>query len=154
LQKGKIMAVVTMNSFNKAALQNMTGTGGVLATCSVALFTSSVAPGPDTVLADLQEATFGGYARSSAISWTAPYSQPDGSWAVSGDTKKFQMTTIGTSETISMYGVLSGTGTATALQTCEVIDNPVFVSQVGDAVIVVAQHAVADAGGASASIIS
>lgn len=81
--------LVLVKASEKAVLTALTAVGGLLTGAKLGLFQNDVNPGRATLLADLDPATFDGYALSAAITWSAPVLGEDGFWRVVGDAKTF-----------------------------------------------------------------
>lgn len=64
---------------------------GVLNAAKLGLFTNTPPLSQTTVIGDLTEPTFAGYAQQ-AVTWSAPFEQPDFSWATQGGLYTFQAT--------------------------------------------------------------
>lgn len=105
----------------------------------VLLFKNNVSPGPNTVLGDLTECDFTGYAVSAAVTWGTPGWQPDGTAIVVGDLKTF---TVGATPTIlnTVYGwALVDTG-KTVCYLARKFDTAVNLTQAGNFVDVVPSY--------------
>lgn len=108
-------------------LQAITGVGGQYAGGKVMLFTNNIVPTKATVLADLTEATFGGYARTTLAGWTAPYVNMAGNYSIDNlDIQEFDGDGSGPDEAIMGYGVLNAGGTV--LLQAEKFATPIQVS--------------------------
>lgn len=71
-----------------------TGTDPLLKTAKVAIYVNNLNPTPETVAADLTEASWTGYNRSSTVTWGLPVvSNSTGLPAIAGDAKTFSVTT-------------------------------------------------------------
>lgn len=90
----------------------ITGGGGVLNGALVGLFKSNTVLTPDTVLADLTEADFTGYAQSAAVTWGSPGYDVNKVPEVLGDMKVFNSgTPITITNVVYGYFVVDGAGT-------------------------------------------
>ena len=112
-------------------------TTGVLGKGVVMLFTNTITLTPDTAYADLTEATFNGYARSSVIVWLDPYVDQDGVVIVVGDRKAFVAgaAPVG-GQTVQGYAVIEP-ATSPAVPTllfAENFDTPFQIVNPGDVI--------------------
>lgn len=81
---------------------------GPLVGAKLALFTANIAADPDLTLADMGEATFAGYARSSVIVWGVPFkSSSTGEPVMAGDAKTFTSTDEVLTQSVTAYGIVS-----------------------------------------------
>lgn len=64
---------------------------GVLVGAKVGLFTGSPTIGQDTVLADLTEPTYPGYAKQAITAWQGPFRTEENDYELVGGMKLFQM---------------------------------------------------------------
>lgn len=123
------MAGVTNTPALKAMLTENVGVGGRLNAVKVMLFQNDITPSKQTLLADLVEATFDGYARSAAVTWGTVGQTSTGAAEVYGDTKLF--TSSGDTTPNTIYGfALVNTG-GTAVEYAERFASPIPVSQTG-----------------------
>ncbi len=67
-----------------------------------------VTPGPNTVIGDLGEATFIGYAESATVVWGAPVNEADGTVTSISPSHLFRCTTGGTVQTVQNVFVTDG----------------------------------------------
>lgn len=92
--------------------------GGSYVNAIVMLYTNVVTlPARGATVASLGEATFTGYARSSAITWGASLVNVNGVPFVTGDKKQFICTGTAVSNDVNGAAILDATGT-TVLQVC------------------------------------
>lgn len=101
----------------------------------VVLLTGALAPPTKglnlaTLLGSNPEATYDGYARSSAIVWGNPFMLPGGNGVVSGDKKQFVCTGNTTNNSITGIAIVKADGLTLAM--VDVLDNPVTMSQNGN----------------------
>lgn len=89
----------------------------------VHLFQNNIVPTPATILTDLVEATFDGYAASAAVTWGSVVVDPAGNAVVYGDAKTFTMTGSTTPNTVYGYYVTNSAGST--LEYLELFDSPV-----------------------------
>lgn len=92
-----------------------------------------IAPAFNTVLADLDEATFIGYSRSGTIVWTALTNELDGSKTAFAPSQLYRCTTAGSPQTINNGFVTDGVaaGGAGILGSFRISPPPV-IANVGD----------------------
>lgn len=120
--------LVTTQALDLALLAALTETDGALFGAKIGLFKANVTLQPSTVLADLSEADFTGYARSAAITWGTPGVSSDKTPMVAGDAKVF---TAGNPITVpnQIYGYFVCDAAGTGLLYAEKFANPLNVSQ-------------------------
>ncbi len=127
-----------MLSFVFAALKNiltaMIGIGGEFETVTVHLYKNDYTPSIGTVIGDLIEADFDGYAASSAVTWGAVVQSSDGTPLVIGDTKTAVATGSTTPNTVYGYYYTDSGGN---LKGAAKFDEPVQIVDVDDFVSVV-----------------
>jgi hypothetical protein len=92
--------MIQTNHFLLSQLTADSASGGPLHAATVGLYVNNINILPTTELTDLTEASFPGYARSSAITWGSPY-----------------MAAGGTVQMVDGVVAFSGTGTFTTSQT-------------------------------------
>jgi len=81
---------------------------GPLVGAKVALIVNNPAVTPNTVWADLVEATFDGYARSAAVTWADPFTSSSTQVPVmAGDAKTFLCTGDTVVETVFFYAIVT-----------------------------------------------
>lgn len=113
-----------------AAIASNAGMNGAI--CG--LFTGSPVITRDTVLADLAEADFQGYARSSAVVWGSVLRLPDGGACFVGDRKQFVANnTLDNAQVIS-GAFLVNNGNGSLLLAAGAFDNPIPIALPGDSV--------------------
>lgn len=125
---------VAMLATTEAMLEAATGAGGVLNGAEVVLWKNDIVPAVDTVLADLELATFDGYAASSAVTWSAALHESDAEFIVSGGDKVFICTGDTTPNLIYGWALTDGAGTN--LLFAKRFDQPISVSEAGNFVSV------------------
>lgn len=102
----------------------------------VRLFKNDITPDRTTVLADLTEADFAGYAASSAVVWGAVFSDENDAANVVGGSKQFQASgPVSPAQQIYGYYVTNAAGDT--LYWAERFDQPKEVNGAEDAIIVV-----------------
>lgn len=131
--------IVATNAFLQAcinALKANPAAVGPLDGTKIGLFTA-VAGGltPDTVIADLTLATYTGYA-AQAMTWSAVFADPDGSFATDSGLHVFQPTDAVTPNVVSGYHVTNTAGTV--LLFAEMFAAPISLPNAFSAVRIVA----------------
>ena len=125
----------------KSQLDALIAEDGHLDAATVHLFTNNIVPDVDTVVGDLTQASFTGYAASSAIEWGAVYNV-DGGKAVQGDRKQFTAS-ADVDPQVAVYGYYLMSGDVTPVYLgAERFDTPVYIRNSGDAVGVVPSFSV------------
>jgi hypothetical protein len=128
--------VVANNATLLAILAELTATGNLYDGAKLMLIKSDFVIQPETVLADLDEADFHGYARSAAITWSAPFVSPTNTPVVAGDLKSFVATaTFANPNSIFGWAMVDGGGTT--LLVARHFETPVIITAAGQAVQVV-----------------
>lgn len=127
---------VVPNALRRAILAELVDVGNFLDGCCVRMFSNDVSPGPETVIGDLTECTFTGYAASSAIVWGAPYTDTLGVAHVTGGSKQFTQT-ADTVNNIAYGYYVTTTGGSPALKYAVRFDEPVAFNGPGVAKVVV-----------------
>jgi hypothetical protein len=102
-----IAELLELLNFDKNA--GATGTDPKLKSAKVMLYTNNFSPSASTVIADLTEATFTGYARSAVVTWAnAVLSNETSLPALLGDAKTFTVTAQTTPpETVFGYALVA-----------------------------------------------
>lgn len=101
------------------------------------LFTNTPSITPTTVLADLTEATFDGYARVTLTTWGAAFLDPNGNYADSvAPTGTFTLTGTTVLETITGVFVLDKDN---VYMGAELLPTPIPLTSTGQQIVVVAQ---------------
>lgn len=127
----------TSNAF-KLALNAMIATGGPLAVGgtpppAIHCYSNNYTPNATTVLSDLTESAFSGYASTATGGWTAPQLQQDGSWISSTNLiGLFTLSALTVTETI--YGVYL-TDTTGALFAAYKLSNALVLNNIGDGLL-------------------
>lgn len=123
-------------------VDNTTDGDGPLFGATVMLFSNDAVIGPATVKADLTEADFTGYARSTAITWGETFVDSSDDAVSVGDTKQFHCDDGVTPNTIYGYAVIDAGDTN--LLYAEKFANSVGVNGADDAVIVTPRFVLGD----------
>ncbi len=126
--------LVTTKLASHAQLDALKAVSGPLDGLIVKLFTNSLTIDHDSVAGDFTEATFDGYAASTAIAWGATHFNANNKAQLVGDTKQFTAGASVASETVQGYFVVDGSGD---LVFAERFDSPVTISEEHDAISVV-----------------
>lgn len=98
------------------------------------LSTTNFTPNQNTVLADFTEATFTGYAASSAVTWGAAHLEPNGNAVSVGSAKTFTQTGTTITEIVYSWYLVTALG---AYLLGGAFDTPLNFNQVGAGVTVV-----------------
>lgn len=130
------MPVVVPFSRASAIVTLFTGTGGELNGGIVHLFVNDFQPTIDSVLGDFDEATFTGYAASTAIVWSETFRNSLGQAQTVGDTKTFILD-AGEGQTVFGYYVTVGG----ALRYSERLPQPIPLAVPGNAAVIVPVYA-------------
>jgi len=107
-----------------------------MAGVKMGLFTNNISPGPDTVLADLTEPTYASYAQAAATLPAGAFSDEDGKVFIDYGDLTWSLTTGDTPVTIIGAFIVDGTG---QLLMAGKLDNPVTLTNPGDATLIGAQ---------------
>lgn len=118
----------------KAVMNRAVAVGGPWAALTLHLYVNNVAPNEDTVVADLTQATFAGYAAVAALAFGTCYIDADGNFKLSAPSEQFTATGIGVLETVYGYYLTDAAGTV--LHGANLLDTPVPITQIGDGLIV------------------
>lgn len=114
-------------------------TGQALDGLKIGLYTNQISPTPDTVITDLTEAAFTGYARSSTIVWGTPY-RPLSAALYGADAPRYTSINTDPSTNVNVYGAfLVKPGTPDVLEAVIPFDTPVVIAGAGAGVSVVLQ---------------
>lgn len=135
--------LVVMKSACLTMLTQLVDTGMPLDGLLVKLFQNNVEPSPNDVAAEYDAADFAGYAASTAIVWGTPFLDSDGKATVVGDSKQFTSTGPTPSNTIYGYYV---TTAANVLVYAERFATPVLIDADDQAIVVVPEFQLSDAG--------
>lgn len=122
------MDAVLVQASRLAALDRLAAVGGPLAATELRLGVNNISVGPGTVLADLQEATFAGYAPVAAIAFGSAYIDPNGVVRIDAPSETFEMTATTTLEVVYYWYLVNTAGTA--LVAIALLDNPVPLTEV------------------------
>ena len=121
------MSLVIPSTIRKAMLTALTAMGGELNGVKMGLYVSNTTPGPATILTDLTEATWTGYAQSGAITWGGVAINGAGDAEIVGPREQFLSTGV-TSPAQINYGYFIVDGAGTTLIFAERFDTPVTIS--------------------------
>ena len=125
----------------KDQLDALIAEDGMLDAETVHMFDNNYTPDIGTIVGDLMEATFPGYATSTAVEWGAVYNI-EGGKAVQGDRKQFTASgAVDPQQTVYGYYLMSGDVSPKYLG-AERFDTPVALALAGDAVGVVPSFSV------------
>lgn len=103
-----------------------TGTDPLLKTAKVGIYVNNIAPTPNTVMADLTEASWTGYARSGTVTWGTPIlSNETNLPAVVGDVKSFTVTANPDPQTMQGYFLAATISSVDHLLAIAPIANPI-----------------------------
>lgn len=117
-----------------AGMNRLTAAGGPLAAAVLQLFSNDLDPNVNTLLADLVEATFDGYAEEAAYTLGGAYIDTDGQIHLTGPSKLWTATGTTVTETIFGWMLLNTAGTA--LYLAGRFPNPIPITAIGDGVFV------------------
>lgn len=126
------MPVIVPYVRSDAILDTLKGVGGELEGAIVHLFDNDIVPNIDSVIADFTEATFAGYAASTAIVWSTSFRNSLNQAQTVGDTKTFQLSALPGATVYGYYLTVGG-----ALRASERFAAPVPLALVGNAVVLV-----------------
>lgn len=110
LKRGNmILTIEEMKELLKfGSIAGVTATDPLLKSAKVMIYVNNVSPTPNTVAADLTEATWSGYARSGAITWALPtISNETQDPAIVADAKTFTVTTNTDPQTMFGYALVT-----------------------------------------------
>jgi len=118
-----------------AILTELIDTGNLLDATTLILFQNDIVPTPATVMSDLTEATFTGYAAAAAIVWGTPYLDVTGIALVTAASHEF----VSTGSTIGniIYGWALTNAAKTDLKKAARFTTPIGISATGEGVTVV-----------------
>lgn len=122
-----ILTIEGLKDFLKfGSVTGATGTDPLLKTAKVMLFVNNISPTPDTVAADLTEASWTGYARSSTITWGLPIVSNDTQLpCILGNEKTFDVTTNTAPETAYGYAIVTTVSAVDHLLAVSPFDTPI-----------------------------
>jgi hypothetical protein len=106
----------------------------LLDTGSLRLFQNDIAISDETVVGDLDIATFGGYANAAIALWNAPYTEPGGLAAVNTPNTFFAASGVAPANLIYGWFYLAAGG---ALYAAGNFDAPISMGVVGNAISLV-----------------
>ena len=125
--------IVLPTSQSIAIIDALKAVGNLLDDCVVHLFVNNIAVTASTELADFTEATWNGYAASSAVVWGETYTDSNGDAITIGDTKQFHAADPVVAETNYGYYITDTAGTE--LKFAENFATPIPIVDEDDAVI-------------------
>lgn len=129
----------------KAIIDELKATGNFLDALTLHLYKSPGAPTRQTVLGDLTEADFTGYAAVALGAWGADWTDPAGNWHVTAPSIQFTATGSAVSNDIYGYYVTATVGGNPVLRYVEAFDQgPFGIARAGDALIVVPDFSLYD----------
>lgn len=130
--------IIVPNTVAASILTALVGVAGILNGALLKLFKNDVIPNVGTILADLVEADFTGYAASAAITWSVPVLGDDGLYRVIGDNKSF---IAGSPLTVpnTIYGYYVTNGAGTVLLFAERYANSKIINTAHQAIVEVAE---------------
>lgn len=128
------MPVVPLNN-RLSALGELIAATNLLDGVKVILFKNAAALSIYSTLADLIEADFTGYARSSAIVWGTAYVNPNQQAQVTGGSKQFNCSGATVTNTIYGWAIIIDS-TVDILVAAELLPQPVTMTGVGNAVVI------------------
>lgn len=109
------------------------GYSGGLYNGTLILFTNQIAPTPYTIVANLTEATYSGYARQTAITWGSPILQPDGTYTQLSQLTTWLAAAMSNFVANNIWGwALIDTSASPNLLMIEVFAQPVPIASPGD----------------------
>jgi len=114
-----VPTAAALESFIADLTADTTWLGGA----SVGLYQTQITPTDQTVLADLTEANYDGYARKVSHTWSPTFVDPNGLYSKQAQTLVFQPTGDDTMNTI--YGLFVTGDDSTALLAVEPFDSPI-----------------------------
>lgn len=120
---------------------------GLLNGALVKLFKNDMTPSGLTLLADLDEADFTGYAASGAVTWDAGFTNEAGDGEIIGDTKQFLASGAAVANTVYGYYVTSGDGLT--LLFSERFAVPKLIDAAGKSITVIPRFQMPGAGAAT-----
>jgi hypothetical protein len=118
-----------------AILNALTAMSAILNGAKVHLYANNAALGENTVLGDLTEATFTGYAASIALVWNPAYTQQDGTPTVDAPSVTFASTSPFTTGN-TIYGFYVTNGAGSTLLYAQAFAAPQLISAAFQAVVV------------------
>lgn len=129
------MAVgILQQSAKVAALNAANVSGMVFFDTTLHLFVNNIQVAADTVLGDLVEATFGGYAEEAGIAFGPAYLSPDGDARLTAPGTQFSYDGTGPQETV--YGWYLTDSTGATIRSAANITPPVPLANEDDGLIV------------------
>lgn len=132
------MPLVYVSASEKAVLEALVDTGGLLDGVKMGLIANDIIPTRETLWEDIEQPTFAGYALSSAITWSAPVLGADGFWRVIGSTKTF-LSTDPFTDPATIYGFFIVSGAGSILIAAERYESPRYISEADQAIVEVPQ---------------
>lgn len=119
----------------RAQISALFGVGNRYEVVHIRLFKNDLTPTPDTVVADLTEADFDGYADFGPVVWGAVFTNPDGYAEIVGGVAQFTDTGAVTPNTI--YGYYATDAAGTGLFWAERFEDPITMDENADAILVI-----------------
>jgi hypothetical protein len=108
------------------SIAGATGTDPLLKTAKVMLYVNNIAPTNKTVIGDLTEASWTGYARSAAVTWALPIlSNNTGLPTIVADAKTFTVTTNAGPQTAYGYALVTTVTAVDHLLAIAPFDTPI-----------------------------
>lgn len=102
----------------------------------VMLFQNAIVPDKDTELADLDVATFSGYAVSAAVVWGTPYLDANGVATVQAGSVQFTQSAITVTNTVYGWALVGDPAGTPYLICAERFDSPIAMLEVSDGIVV------------------
>lgn len=121
-------------ALRKAMLAALAAMGGNLHAATLMLFSNTLSIGPRTVVANLTECTFDGYAAVAPIAFGTPYTDETDGVNMSAPSVQFTATGGTVSEVINGWALVKAD--KTELYYAALLDEPVSIDEAGDAAII------------------
>jgi len=132
------MAGTVSNTVKMAALNALSGMGGILASSQVGLFINNIVPGPNSVAADFELCEEGGLEAQETLTYPPAFIADDGLVVKVAPTAPFVAQET-PAEPVILYGWVALNTIGTAVAAAERFPIPIVISTVGQGVDVVAR---------------
>jgi hypothetical protein len=147
------MSIVSSDQFNYSTLTDMVAAGGVLTGLQIGLFTNDLAPSNLTLLSDLTEASFDGYARQN-ITWDSIFRGQSGAYHVNSQLVQFASTDSTNPQICYGYFVVTGTGSTATLLFTEMFAESITFGQEYNSALISVQYTQGGTDEGDATVIS
>lgn len=134
------MDPVMVKQWRLYTLEMLAQDPGALLSSTLHLFQNDITPTVNTLLADLDEADFTGYAPLDPIVWDSAFITPEGLYKLVGESTLFEMTATTVINTIYGWYVTRELATVDFLVVAKRFDAPIEVTVTGAGVLVLPEY--------------